>query len=189
MPSKSNKNKNINIIEMPSQTTDYTCGPSALIGYCNIIGLDMQMTEMELANKLNCIPYEGTRLIDLANFAQNNLKAISFGENTWDGAQMMIAIITEKTNLAEPCTHAVIVLGKDYLGSIVWWCSLLNEVKRTSLHEFNWRSVDGQYIKWSINFPKTFSTREVSMIADLLVPSSSSYAQLNSTLIQKAVNN
>ncbi len=96
----------------PIQTTEYTCGPVALLSYAAFVGKFQNWTEKSLSERLGTVPVEGTELKILGEFAVSEFGARSFGENSWDEKSVMVAVITEKNRFGEDFSHAVFVFGK-----------------------------------------------------------------------------
>lgn len=154
----------ISEIRFPIQTTEYTCGPAALLSYAVCMEKSGGWDERSLSKRLGTLPGEGTKLKILGEFAISEFGARSFGENSWDKPSAMIAVITEKNRFGEDFSHAVFVLGKSMNGDFVWWDPYHAAIKRAGIEQFRWHTFDFEYQKWSINFPETISAEDIERL-------------------------
>lgn len=154
----------ISEIRLPIQTTEYTCGPAALLSYAVFMEKSGGWNEKSLSRRLGTIPIEGTKLKILGEFAISEFGARSFGENSWDETSSMIAVITEKNRFGEDFSHAVFVLGKSMDDDFVWWDPYHATIKRAGMEQFRWHTLDFEYRKWSINFPETISVEDIELL-------------------------
>jgi hypothetical protein len=105
------------------------------------------LTEDVFANLCGAKPNVGIENPTLHEIAEKFLPVRSCGSDVWRGG---LAIF----NIREPLSsigHYVVVLGMRG-GKVRYYCPFHATVLEMYLTEIDWRSGDGKYVNWSLNF-------------------------------------
>lgn len=138
---------------VPRQTTDYTCGPTALAVVATLLTPPGKCCadEKSIADAVGARPRLGADTAELVRWAQAYLPVTSHGEYTWRGG---LSIWNIRNGLSA-IGHYVVVLGSR--GDIVrYYDPFYARTLEMPIHEIDWRAGIEDKKRWSINFGGKF---------------------------------
>jgi glutathione synthase/RimK-type ligase-like ATP-grasp enzyme len=130
-------------INLPRQTTTYTCG-LAVVEAASILQ-DERVDQDELVKSVSPDPVSGTSNSDLFALAKKYLK-LSDEQAEWHSG---LAIANIK-NPDKGTGHYVLLLD-EHEGAIRYWCPLHGQIISIPKEQLVWTSGDGVYENWFIN--------------------------------------
>lgn len=127
------------------QTTNFTCGPAALLAAAELAGTPLKQSEVELAALLGSKAVSGTDNAPLMEFASKHLPVASAGASNWDGKLAIANILNPDSGLG----HYVVLLSEQ--DGVITYYDPYGKLVRARREDLRWRSGDGKHTGWSIN--------------------------------------
>ena len=131
-------------LELPIQTTTFTCGPMALVTTSRLLG--EEATEAVLAGELQSCTKCGTDNDSILSWATKNLPVKNHGCGVYEGGFGIANILNPFSGRG----HYVTLLGKQN-GFIRYYCSSVGQVVTIHEDSLNWMDGTGTKEEWVIN--------------------------------------
>jgi len=154
------------------QTTQYTCGPAAILTILNALkplpsGRDYcSLSEIEVSDQTNTKPVFGTENDELVKYLINNEvtknRVLSHGESTYHNGLAIANIRNWRSGIG----HFVVLLGlsESNKDEVHIYDPLDGQIHLKRFDDFEWKNANGDLSNWSINF--TTSEDELASIID-----------------------
>lgn len=151
-------------IVVPRQIYPYSCGPACLVTVGRLIG--REFSECDICDQTGAMPTIGTTNAALQSWAEENLPVASCGSNTYrDGLA-----IWNIRNVLSGVGHYVVVLGRrstpGFYDKIRYYDPYWARTFELGLDEIEFKSGDGQNVRWSINFEMDADLFNARLIPD-----------------------
>ncbi len=132
------------VIRFKKQTTNYTCGPSALSSLASLFGI--KISEQKLARDLGTKPLIGTCHSKILDFANKYLPVTAYGEGDYEGGLGIANIISPFSGIG----HFVILLARK--GNYIrYYCPSIGRVVTIHKKALRWQNSSGSINNWHIS--------------------------------------
>ena len=142
------------------QKTPYTCGPAVLVCAGRLFGFEFD--EAVIADETGSLPLVGTSNDVLQQWAEAHLPVRSVGSSTYQGGLAIWNIC----NAISGVGHYVLVLGERD-GLVRYYDPYWAKVLEFARSEIEFRSGDGRYVEWALNFDTAEDFYDAQLEADL----------------------